>query len=52
MTIKELPISFFEKVRPNPTKNSFADITPIKWTKKVLSGKKKVIAKLPKERNK
>lgn len=49
-TIKRLPLSFFEKSRPNAPKNSLKDIVPIEWSKEVLSGKKKVIVELPKTR--
>ena len=51
-TIKRLPLSFFEKTRPNAPKNSLKDIVPFKWSneKEILSGQKKkqVIVKLPK----
>ncbi len=50
--LKKLPISFFEKPRPNSPKNSLKDIIPIKWSKEVINGKKEVIVSLPKESRK
>ena len=53
-TIKGLPLSFFEKSRPNAPKNALKKVSPFKWTneKEILSGKKKeqVIVKLPEKR--
>ncbi len=46
---KKLPISFFEKPRPSAPKNSIKEIIPIKWSKEVIAGKKKVIVHLPRE---
>lgn len=40
-TMKKLPLSFFEKSRPNAPRNSFKDVMPIKWSKKLLMEKKK-----------
>ena len=48
--LKRLPISFFEKTRPNAPKNSLDDVIPIKWSKEVMNGKKKVKVSLPKNR--
>ena len=48
-TIKKLPLSFFEKRRPNAPKNSLKDIETIKWSKNILNGKKKIIVSLPKK---
>ncbi len=49
-TIKRLPSSFFEKSRPNAPENSLKDVVPFDWSKEVLSGKKKVIVELPKDK--
>ena len=40
---KKLPLSFFEKSRPNAPKNTLKDTAPFKWSneKEILSGKKK-----------
>lgn len=52
-TIKRLPLSFFEKSRPNAPKNSLKNVIPFEWSneKAILSGKKRgqVIAELPKK---
>lgn len=40
---KKLPLSFFEKSRPNAPKNSLKKTKPFKWSKEkeILSGKYK-----------
>lgn len=52
-TIKKLPLSFFEKSRPNAPRNSLKDIKPFSWSneKEIFSGKKskKIIIGLPKK---
>lgn len=50
--LKKLPLSFFEKPRPNAPKNSLKDIIPIEWSKEVIDGNKKIIVSLPKESKK
>ncbi len=53
-TMKKLPLSFFEKSRPNAPRNSLKDVIPFKWSneKEILSGKhtKEKIVELPKNR--
>ena len=50
--LKKLPKSFFEKVRPQttPNHNSSDEIIPIKWSKEVLSGQKRALVKLKKNK--
>lgn len=54
-TAKKLPLSFFEKSRPNTKKGSLKKIKPFKWTneEEILSGKykKNKIIKLSKNSN-
>lgn len=51
--LKKMPLSFFEKKRPNVQKKSLAKIEPFKWEneKEILSGKyaKDKIIELPKK---
>ena len=51
--LKKIPLSFFEKSRPNIEKKSLEKTKPFKWSdeKGILSGKykKDKIIKLPKE---
>lgn len=53
-SMNKLPLSFFEKSRPNAPKDSLKDVFPFKWSneKKILSGKqaKEKIVGLPKNR--
>lgn len=50
--MKKLPLSFFEKSRPNAPRNSLKDIIPIKWSKEVIDGEKEIIVNLPEESRK
>lgn len=44
--MSRLPSSFFTKERPVvAAKESLKDITPIKWSKEVIAGTKKVVIK-------
>ena len=47
---KRLPLSFFQKIRPNKSKEREKEIEEIKWPKEVIDGKKQIIVTLPKEK--
>lgn len=47
---KKLSLSFFEKLRPTAPKDKQGEIEPIKWSKEVIDGKKKILVNLPKEK--
>ena len=52
VNIKKIPLSFFERSRPDTSKNSLKNIQPFKWTNEneIINQKKKdqVIIKLSK----
>lgn len=47
--LKKLPDGFLKKNRTKISKNIDEDIIPIKWSKEVITGKKKAIVKLAKQ---